>query len=92
MDTFSLLQGHHATATIDAHSKSRTTRPMNPGPGPLSSFELTLTGRADSETMRLWGAVTGQARRTIQIILSKTGDLVDPSASCAAVAATVVGA
>jgi hypothetical protein len=60
--------------------------------GALSSFELTLTGRAESPTMRLSGAVTGQAQRTIQIILTKISELVDPSMACFEAACAVVAA
>ena len=65
--------------------------------GAPSSFEDTLTGVADSETIRLSGAVAGQVHRTIQITLTKISDLVDPSrgcfeAACAVVASTPVGA
>ena len=64
--------------------------------GPLSSFELTLTGMADSKTMRLSGFVHGQAHRSIQITLTRISDLVDPSmgcfdAACAVVATTMLG-
>ena len=86
------LQDHHCLeATVQVQNY---TGRLNALVGPLSSFELTITGRADSQAMHLSGAVTGQPHRTIQIILSKIGDLVDPSmgcfeAACAVVATTV---
>jgi hypothetical protein len=58
--------------------------------GPLSSFVLTVTGMADSQTMRLLGAVNGRAQGTIQIILTKISDLVDPSRGCFDAACAVV--
>jgi hypothetical protein len=89
------LQAHHRLeATVQVQNY---TGRLNALVGALSSFELTLIGRAESPTMRLAGAVTGQAQRTIQIILTKISDLVDPSrgcfeAACAVVATTVVEA
>jgi hypothetical protein len=89
------LQDHHCLeATVQVQNY---TDRLNALVGPLSSFELTFTGRTDSQTMRLSGSVNGSDDRTIQVTLTKISDLVDPSrgcfeAACAVVATTVVEA
>ena len=89
------LQDHRCLqATIRVQNY---TGRLNALVGALSSFELTLTGRADSQTMSFSGSVNGADDRTIRITLTKISDLVDPSrscfeAACAVVATTVVEA
>ena len=82
------LQGdHRLEATVQVQNY---TGRLNALVGPLSSFELTLTGRADSKTMRLSGSVKGQAPRSIQITLTRISELIDPSMGCFDAACAVV--
>ena len=78
---------HRIEATVQIQNY---TGRLNALIGPLSSFELTLTGMADSQTIRLSGAVNGRSQRTLQIILTKISDLVDPSMGCFDAACAVV--
>ena len=82
-----LQDDHRIEATV--HVQNYTGR-LNALVGPLSSFELTLTGRSDSKTMRLSGFVNGQAPRSIQITLTRISELIDPSMGCFDAACAVV--
>ncbi|MCC2641470.1 MAG: negative regulator,GrlR [Nitrospira sp.] len=93
-DSDYLYKGHYclqdnnrveATVTVQNY-----TGQLNALVGPLSSFQLTLAGVAESKIMRLSGYVDRQDHGTIQITLTKISDLADPSMGCFDAACAVV--